>query len=196
MGSIKEPERNMIRYLGWPFSFKRVLHEWTWDFMLHLHFACRLQIISLKKYHLEMMIWSLSTHCESCVGWTVQLVVSNWMTSGKLRSYAQRWSNGTKSLQWVHLSVMCCGFMNLFLLFFSAIQLNFWVDLSCKTIVNQVLDIEFSNVKALYRRAQAYIGTADLHLAELDIKKALETDPQNRCAYSWIAHGQFGHSFH
>lgn len=79
----------------------------------------------------------------------------------------------------------------MFLFFFSAIQLNFWVGLSCKTIINQVLDIEFSNVKALYRRAQAYIGTADLHLAELDIKKALETDPHNRCADTCIAHGQF-----
>lgn len=40
--------------------------------------------------------------------------------------------------------------------------------------------MEFHNVKALYRRAQAYLGTADLHLAESDIKKALEADPHNR----------------
>jgi FK506-binding protein 4/5 len=44
----------------------------------------------------------------------------------------------------------------------------------------QVLDIEFYNVKALYRRAQAYMETADFFSAELDIKKALETDPQYR----------------
>ncbi|KAF9612294.1 hypothetical protein IFM89_038864 [Coptis chinensis] len=36
-------------------------------------------------------------------------------------------------------------------------------------------------VKALYRRAQAYIWQADLDLAEIDIKKALEIDPNNRC---------------
>ena len=35
-------------------------------------------------------------------------------------------------------------------------------------------------MKALYRRAQAYIELADLDLAELDIKKALEIDPNNR----------------
>lgn len=35
-------------------------------------------------------------------------------------------------------------------------------------------------MKALYRRAQAYIQLADLDLAELDIKKALEIDPNNR----------------
>lgn len=46
--------------------------------------------------------------------------------------------------------------------------------------LQQVLDIEFNNVKALYRRAQAYIQTADLISAELDIKKALEVDPQSR----------------
>lgn len=44
----------------------------------------------------------------------------------------------------------------------------------------QVLELESTNVKALYRRAQAYIELVDLELAELDIKKALENDPDNR----------------
>lgn len=43
-----------------------------------------------------------------------------------------------------------------------------------------MLEAENRNVKALYRRAQAYIQTADLDLAEFDIKKALEIDPDNR----------------
>ncbi|EXC36632.1 Peptidyl-prolyl cis-trans isomerase FKBP65 [Morus notabilis] len=47
-------------------------------------------------------------------------------------------------------------------------------------LCSKVLDVEFHNVKALYRRAQAYMGNADLILAELDIKKALEADPENR----------------
>uniref|UniRef100_A0A5B7C990 peptidylprolyl isomerase n=1 Tax=Davidia involucrata TaxID=16924 RepID=A0A5B7C990_DAVIN len=47
-------------------------------------------------------------------------------------------------------------------------------------LCSKVLDIEFYNVKALYRRAQAYMETADLHLAKLDINKALDADPQNR----------------
>jgi FK506-binding protein 4/5 len=45
---------------------------------------------------------------------------------------------------------------------------------------DQVLELESTNVKALYRRAQAYIELVDLELAELDIKKALEIDPNNR----------------
>ncbi|QHO20163.1 Peptidyl-prolyl cis-trans isomerase [Arachis hypogaea] len=43
----------------------------------------------------------------------------------------------------------------------------------------KVLDLESTNVKALDRRAQAYIQLADLDLAEFDIKKALEIDPNN-----------------
>ena len=46
--------------------------------------------------------------------------------------------------------------------------------------LHQVLDFEFYNVKALYRRAQAYIEIGDYLLADADIKKALEADPQNR----------------
>ncbi|RRT78303.1 hypothetical protein B296_00024462, partial [Ensete ventricosum] len=45
---------------------------------------------------------------------------------------------------------------------------------------DKVLDNEFCNVKALYRRAQAYIEAADLDLAKLDIQKALEIDPNNK----------------
>ncbi|KAG0453654.1 hypothetical protein HPP92_024958 [Vanilla planifolia] len=47
-------------------------------------------------------------------------------------------------------------------------------------LCTKVLETESRNVKALYRRAQAYIQLADLDLAELDIKKALEIDPDNR----------------
>lgn len=43
-----------------------------------------------------------------------------------------------------------------------------------------MLELDGRNVKALYRRAQAYINLADLDLAEIDIKKALEIDPDNR----------------
>ncbi|CAH2080423.1 unnamed protein product [Thlaspi arvense] len=47
-------------------------------------------------------------------------------------------------------------------------------------LCTKVLEIDSRNVKALYRRAQAYIQLVDLDLAELDIKKALEIDPDNR----------------
>ncbi|GLT55360.1 hypothetical protein SLA2020_284910 [Shorea laevis] len=47
-------------------------------------------------------------------------------------------------------------------------------------LCTKVLELESRNVKALYRRGQAYIQLADLDLAEFDIKKALEIDPNNR----------------
>ncbi|CAI9297453.1 unnamed protein product [Lactuca saligna] len=47
-------------------------------------------------------------------------------------------------------------------------------------LCTKVLEMESRNVKALYRRAQAYINVGDLDLAEIDIKKALEIEPENR----------------
>ncbi|XP_073003060.1 70 kDa peptidyl-prolyl isomerase-like [Typha latifolia] len=47
-------------------------------------------------------------------------------------------------------------------------------------LCTKVLEVDSRNVKALYRRAQAYIQLIDFDLAELDIKKALEIDPHNR----------------
>ncbi|KAJ6723657.1 PEPTIDYL-PROLYL CIS-TRANS ISOMERASE [Salix koriyanagi] len=47
-------------------------------------------------------------------------------------------------------------------------------------LCSKVLELDGRNVKALYRRAQAYIQLVDLDLAEIDIKRALEIDPDNR----------------
>jgi len=47
----------------------------------------------------------------------------------------------------------------------------------------QVLEIESVNVKALFRRAQAYSALMDLDFAEKDLKKVLEIDPNNRSIY-------------
>uniref|UniRef100_A0A6M2FAR1 peptidylprolyl isomerase n=1 Tax=Populus davidiana TaxID=266767 RepID=A0A6M2FAR1_9ROSI len=47
-------------------------------------------------------------------------------------------------------------------------------------LCSKVLELDGQNVKALYRRAQAYIQLVDLDLAEIDIKRALENDPDNR----------------
>ncbi|WOL14423.1 hypothetical protein Cni_G23203 [Canna indica] len=47
-------------------------------------------------------------------------------------------------------------------------------------LCTKALEIDSRNVKALYRRAQAYMHLCDLDLAEQDIKKALEIEPDNR----------------
>ncbi|CAL5333812.1 unnamed protein product [Camellia sinensis] len=62
----------------------------------------------------------------------------------------------------------------------AACQLKLKEYKQAEKLCTKVLELESKNVKALYRRAQAYINLADLDLAELDIKKALEIDPNNR----------------
>ena len=42
------------------------------------------------------------------------------------------------------------------------------------------MELESTNVKALYRRVQAYIELLDLDYAETDVKKALDLDPDNK----------------
>ena len=49
-----------------------------------------------------------------------------------------------------------------------------------------MLELESTNVKALYRREQAYMELADFDLAEFDVKKALEIDPNNRFVFFLI----------
>ncbi|CAL9177526.1 unnamed protein product [Musa hybrid cultivar] len=62
----------------------------------------------------------------------------------------------------------------------AACKLKFKDYKEAEKLCTKVLETESRNVKALYRRAQAYIQLADFDLAELDIKKALEIDPDNR----------------
>ncbi|XP_059298086.1 70 kDa peptidyl-prolyl isomerase-like [Lycium ferocissimum] len=47
-------------------------------------------------------------------------------------------------------------------------------------LCSKVIEYEPCNVKALFRRAQAYLRINELEKAEIDIRKALEVDPNNR----------------
>ncbi|RVW15867.1 Peptidyl-prolyl cis-trans isomerase FKBP65 [Vitis vinifera] len=44
----------------------------------------------------------------------------------------------------------------------------------------KVLDLDPSNIKALYRRSQSYLRISELEKAEADIRRALTIDPSNR----------------
>ncbi|KAL7197754.1 hypothetical protein ACSBR2_020308 [Camellia fascicularis] len=48
------------------------------------------------------------------------------------------------------------------------------------TLCTKVLEVDPMNVKALFRRSQAYRRTSELEKAEADIKRALTIDPNNR----------------
>ncbi|GKE17085.1 peptidyl-prolyl cis-trans isomerase FKBP62-like protein, partial [Tanacetum coccineum] len=62
----------------------------------------------------------------------------------------------------------------------AACQLKLKEYKQAEKLCTKVLELESTNVKALYRRAQAHMNVADLDLAEIDIKKALEIDPDNK----------------
>ncbi|ONM24603.1 Defective in cullin neddylation protein [Zea mays] len=75
-----------------------------------------------------------------------------------------------------------CELLNLVLSFLNnaacKLRLNDYKE--AKELCTEVLESDNTNVKALYRRAQAHMHLVDLDLAEADIKKALEIDPDNR----------------
>ncbi|EFJ16354.1 hypothetical protein SELMODRAFT_445274 [Selaginella moellendorffii] len=52
----------------------------------------------------------------------------------------------------------------------------------CIALCTKVLDLEAGNMKALYRRAQAYLENADIELADKDVRKMIAADPHNRDA--------------
>eukprot|EP00899_Mesostigma_viride_P014709 jgi/Mesvir1/23239/Mv09241-RA.1 len=47
-------------------------------------------------------------------------------------------------------------------------------------LCGKAINLEKANVKALYRRAQAYYHTNDLEIAEADLKLAIEKEPNNK----------------
>uniref|UniRef100_A0A6N2JZR7 peptidylprolyl isomerase n=1 Tax=Salix viminalis TaxID=40686 RepID=A0A6N2JZR7_SALVM len=55
--------------------------------------------------------------------------------------------------------------------------------LEASRLCTKVLELDPLNVKALFRRSQAYLKTSELEKAEADIKKALAIDPNNRQVY-------------
>jgi tetratricopeptide (TPR) repeat protein len=55
-----------------------------------------------------------------------------------------------------------------------------------KRVESQVLELEPENLKALYRRLQAYVQIGELELAHADIAKALRIDPENKCVKHFL----------
>eukprot|EP00884_Botryococcus_braunii_P020782 jgi/Botrbrau1/7388/Bobra.0316s0031.2 len=62
----------------------------------------------------------------------------------------------------------------------AAAQLKLMEFMKAVDACNKVLEKDSQNVKALYRRAQAYLGRQDFVEAEQDIKAALTLDPASR----------------
>ena len=58
---------------------------------------------------------------------------------------------------------------------------------SSSPYTSQVIDTDGFNMKALYRRAQAFMGLQEYIEADMDLKKGLETEPDNRYAKTPLA---------
>ncbi|KAL2480804.1 Peptidyl-prolyl cis-trans isomerase FKBP65 [Abeliophyllum distichum] len=62
----------------------------------------------------------------------------------------------------------------------AACKLKLGEYLEVSSLCTKVLELDSLNVKALFRRSQAYMSTSDLEKAEEDIKRALAIDPKNK----------------
>lgn len=62
----------------------------------------------------------------------------------------------------------------------AACKLKLGEYIEASRLCTKVLEQDPLNIKALYRRCQAYQKTSDLEKAEADIKRALNIDPNNR----------------
>jgi FK506-binding protein 4/5 len=105
--------------------------------------------------------------------------VSCWLNHAacclKLKDFAQAISLCSKvrgTLISCHLKIEVC--------FFFPLKTSLIFVTSYAFFLCQVLETEPCNVKALYRRAQAYVESYDLELAKTDLRKALELDPNNK----------------
>ncbi|KAL0346133.1 UNVERIFIED_CONTAM: peptidyl-prolyl isomerase [Sesamum radiatum] len=62
----------------------------------------------------------------------------------------------------------------------AACKLKLGEDQEASRLCTKVLQLDPCNVKALFRRSQAYMRTSDLEKAEEDINRALAIDPNNK----------------
>ena len=65
-------------------------------------------------------------------------------------------------------------------------MIHAWCD-----VISQVLEKDPDNVKARFRRAQAYMMTQDYIEAKQDLNLALKAEPNNRCVLPLTLHSSW-----
>ncbi|KAK4268220.1 hypothetical protein QN277_024906 [Acacia crassicarpa] len=141
--------------------------------------------VELVSFVKEKESWDMNTQ-EKIEGAVKKKEEGNvWFKSGKYAKASKRYDKAAKYIEYdssfneeekkqAKALKVACNLNN------AACKLKLKNYIEAERLCTKVLDLESTNVKALYRRAQAYIELTDLDLAELDIKKALEIDPDNR----------------
>ncbi|KAL8481020.1 hypothetical protein ACS0TY_027527 [Phlomoides rotata] len=108
-----------------------------------------------------------------------------WFRQGKYQRASKRYESAVGFIDYDHsfneeekekakVLKISCNLNN------AACKLKLRNDKEAEKLCTKVLETDDKNVKALYRRAQAYINLVEFDLAEKDIKRAIEIDPNNR----------------
>lgn len=140
------------------------------------------EMISFTK---EKESWDMNTQEKIEAAWKKKEEGNAWFKAGKYERASRRYEKAAKFIEYdssftdeekqqSKVLKISCKLNN------AACKLKLKDYKEAEKLCSKVLELDGQNVKALYRRAQAYIQLVDLELAEIDIKRALEIDPDNR----------------
>ncbi|KAB5527590.1 hypothetical protein DKX38_021437 [Salix brachista] len=140
------------------------------------------EMISFTK---EKESWDMNTQEKIEAGGKKKEEGNAWFKAGKYERASRRYEKAAKFIEYdssftdeekqqSKVLKISCKLNN------AACKLKLKDYKEAEKLCSKVLELDGRNVKALYRRAQAYIQLVDLDLAEIDIKRALEIDPDNR----------------
>ncbi|KAJ6973242.1 peptidyl-prolyl cis-trans isomerase FKBP62-like isoform X2 [Populus alba x Populus x berolinensis] len=140
------------------------------------------EMISFTK---EKESWDMNTQEKIEAAWKKKEEGNAWFKAGKYERASRRYEKAAKFIEYdssftdeekqqSKVLKISCKLNN------AACKLKLKDYKEAEKLCSKVLELDGQNVKALYRRAQAYIQLVDLDLAEIDIKRALEIDPDNR----------------
>ncbi|KAL8162931.1 hypothetical protein V2J09_014420 [Rumex salicifolius] len=132
--------------------------------------------IQLLDFTKEKPFWKMETHEKEEARWkcTIQSreILASLKEALKYLEFNHSFTDEEKSLA-KNLEASC--YLNN-----AACKLKLEEYNEVSRLCSKVLEQDPSNVKALFRRSQAYMKTSELEKAEADIKRALEIDPNNR----------------
>lgn len=142
-------------------------------------------IVTTLTFAQEKPFWKMDTHEKLEASERKKLDGNVLFKAGKFWRASKKYEKAAKYIEFDHSFTdeeMClakslrlsCYLNN------AACKLKSGEFLEASRLCTKVLELDPLNVKALFRRSQAYLKTSELEKAEADIKKALAIDPNNR----------------
>ncbi|KAL9361277.1 hypothetical protein Peur_044062 [Populus x canadensis] len=141
--------------------------------------------VELLDFIKEKPFWKMDTHEKLEASERKKLDGNVLFKAGKFWRASKKYEKAAKYIEFDHAFTdeeMClakslrlsCYLNN------AACKLKSGEFLEASRLCTKVLELDPLNVKALFRRSQAYLKTSELEKADADIKKALAIDPNNR----------------